>query len=191
MDLSNSGTLDSYRLISGAVVDLREVPPAAQTFVNDLALRLAQGQGYGELIGRVMRHDAPIYQGMSPLAPGADDLPAVQVARDLSYRAGLAEGAIAAKPGETRDEALPSSLRARVSRSGKSSPPGSRLTSEEIVTVGEAMNILGITRQAVINAVRNGKVHGEQHGKLWILSRDDVLEYRDERERRRARGRGR
>ncbi len=191
MDLANTGNLDSYRLITGAMVDLREVPAAAQMFVNDLALRLAQGQGYNELIGRVMRHDAPIYQGMSPLAPGADAMPAVQVARDLIYRAGLAEGAIAAKPGETRDDALPSSLRARVSRSGNKTARGSRLTSEEIVTVGEAINILGITRQAVINAVRNGKVHGEQHGKLWILSRDDVLEYREEREKRRARRQGR
>ncbi len=191
MTSENAGILDSYRLISGAVVDLREVPAPARMFVNDLALRLAQGQGYNELIGRVMRHDAPIYQGMSPLAPGADALPGVQVARDLIYRAGLAEGAIEAKPGESRDEALPSSLRARVSRSGRSSERGSRLTTEEIVTVGEAMNILGITRQAVINAVRSGKVHGEQHGKLWILARDDVLDYRGVRDRRRARSRER
>lgn len=187
MDIDNTDILDSYRLFSGATVDLREVGPAARLFVNDLALRLAQGQGYGELIGRVLRHDAPVYQGMSPLAPGAAELPAVLVARDLVYRAGLAEGAIAAKPGDPGVDALPNGLRARVSRSGGAAGRGSRLTSEEIVTVGEAMNLLGITRQAVINAVRGGKVHGEQHGKLWILSREDVLKYREAREVRRAR----
>lgn len=187
MDIENTDILDSYRLFSGATVDLREVAPAARLFVNDLALRLAQGQGYSELIGRVLRHDAPVYQGMSPLAPGAAELPAVLVARDLVYRAGLAEGAIAAKPGDPGVDALPNGLRARVSRSVGGAGRGSRLTSEEIVTVGEAMNLLGITRQAVINAVRSGKVHGEQHGKLWILSREDVLKYRDARDARKAR----
>jgi excisionase family DNA binding protein len=54
------------------------------------------------------------------------------------------------------------------------------------VTVGEAMDMLGITRQAVINAVRSGRVRGEQHGKLWVLSREDVLRYRLVRDDRRA-----
>ena len=191
MDKASADILVSYRLISGATVDLQDVGAAARTFVNDLALRLAQGQGYNELIGRVMRHDAPIYQGMSPLVPAAADLAAVQVARDLVYRAGLADGTIAPNPGEPGADALPSTLRARIARTGSGAASGSRLTTEEIVTVGEAMNLLGITRQAVINAVHSGKVHGEQHGKLWILSREDVLQYRDMREARRERRDGR
>jgi hypothetical protein len=79
----------------------------------------------------------------------------------------------------------PSLLRAEVDREG------SGLTTEAIVTVGEAMDMLGITRQAVINAVRTGRVRGEQHGKLWVLSREDVLRYRmvrDDRKRLSAHG---
>lgn len=187
MDRDSADILDSYRLISGATVDLRDVGAAARTFVNDLALRLAQGQGYNELIGRVLRHDAPIYQGMSPLAPGAADLAAVQVARDLVYRAGLAEGTIEVKPGEPGADALPNTLRARIARNVGGASRGTRLTTEEIVTVGEAMQLLGITRQAVINAVHSGKVHGEQHGKLWILAREDVVRYGELRRERRER----
>mgnify|MGYP002636770065 CR=1 FL=1 len=181
-----SDYLDSYRLMSGAVVDLREVDVTVRAFVADLALRLAQGQGYNELIGRVMRPDSPIYGGMSPLASGAAGLAAVRVAHDLVYRAGVAEGTISPKPGESGVESIPQQLRQSRAQMGAQAPAGGELTTEKIVTVGEAMNLLGITRQAVINSVRAGKIRGEQHGRLWILARDDVLKYREARSRRKA-----
>jgi excisionase family DNA binding protein len=188
-----AGLLDSYRLITGAVVDLRQVPDEARLFLSDLALRLAQGQGYGELVGRVLSPTAVVYGGMSPLAPAAQELAAVRVARDLVYRAGVAEGAI--EPAPSEQSALPRALRTARDAAGQLrevEEQGPTLTREQIVTVGEAMNLLGITRQAVINAVRAGKVRGEQHGKLWLLARDDVLRYRAdraERSNRRRRGR--
>ncbi len=192
--MDSAGLLDSYRLISGAVVDLRQVPDEARLFLSDLALRLAQGQGYGELVGRVLNPSSIVYGGMSPLAPAAQDLPAVRVARDLVYRAGVAEGAIEPTPSE-QSSALPRALRTARDASGELrevEAEGTTLTREQIVTVGEAMNLLGITRQAVINAVRAGKVRGEQHGKLWLLAREDVLRYRiDRAERSNRRGRGR
>ncbi len=183
--------LDSYRLISGAVVDLRQVPLDGRLFLSDLALRLAQGQGYDELVGRVLAPTSVVYGGLSPLAPAAQDLPAVRVARDLVYRAGVAEGAIEPKPSEL-GTTLPRGLRTARDEGGDLrtvEDPPSGLTREQIVTVGEAMHLLGITRQAVINAVRAGKVRGEQHGKLWLLSREDVLRYRAERAARAGRRR--
>jgi excisionase family DNA binding protein len=182
--LEGASFLDSYRLMSGAVVDLREVDPAVRAFVADLALRLAQGHGYKELINRVLQHDSPIYGGVSPLASGAQELAAVKVAHDLVYRAGVAEGTITPKPGEAGVESVPQTLRQSRTRLDMVSTPAHELTTEKIVTVGEAMNILGITRQAVINSVRAGKIRGEQHGRLWILARDDVLKYRETRARR-------
>ena len=190
--MDSADLLDSYRLVSGAVVDLRRVPAEARLFLSDLALRLAQGQGYSELVGRVLAPDSLIYGGQSPLAPGAHDLPAVAVGRDLVYRAGVAEGVI--KPSPSELAALPRGLRTARDAQGELravETEGTQLTREQIVTVGEAMNLIGITRQAVINAVRAGKVRGEQHGKLWLLARDDVLRYRAERAQRQARGRGR
>lgn len=173
--------LDTYRLLSGAVVDLSGTSPAARVYLLDLALRLAQGQGYAELVQRVLKPDAPIYEGLSPLAPNAQELPAVRAARDLVYRAGVAEGAIA--PGPTDNGlALPPGLRA----GGAPNEGHAGLTTEAIVTVGEAMDMLDITRQAVINAVRSGRVRGEQHGKLWVLAREDVLRYRLARDDRKA-----
>lgn len=161
---------------------MRPSSAAARQYLTDLALRLAQGQGYDELVVRVQRPDVPLYEGHSPLAPATADLPALRAARDLVYRAGLAEGRIQPGPGDVPLHALPSGLRAP--------PPAgrgeSKLTTEPIVTVGEAMEMLGITRQAVINAVRSGRVRGEQHGRLWVLSREDVLRYRLARDDRRA-----
>lgn len=178
--------LDSYRLVSGAVVDLREAPFEVRAYIADLGLRLLQRQGYVELIGRVMMPSSPIYGGASPLAPGASELPAVRVAHDIVYRVGVAEGAI--QPSEGADEGvLPSVLRrADAGPAVVSGPPSGQLTTEKIVTVGEAMNLLGITRQAVINSVHAGKVRGEQHGRLWLLSREDVLRYREARGNRTA-----
>jgi hypothetical protein len=187
MQASALDLLDSYRLISGAVVDLRQVDERSRAFLSDLALRLAQGQGYDELVGRVLRHDAAIYENMSPLAPAAQELAGVKVARDLVYRAGVAEGAIVPRGVEADVEPLPRGLRTVRDTSGQPravDAVGRSLTTEKIVTVGESMQILGITRQGVINAVRGGKVRGEQHGKLWILAREDIFAYRAERTER-------
>ncbi len=181
--------LDSYRLMSGSTVDLRQLDDRARSFVADLALRLAQGQGYEELVGRVLQADAAIYERMSPLAPAAQELPGVRVARDLVYRAGVAEGVIQPRGAEVEVEPLPRGLRSARDKDGQLrqvSAAGRGLTTEQIVTVGEAMNLLGITRQAVINAVRGGKVRGEQHGKVWVLSREDILSYRADRVARHA-----
>ncbi len=188
-DIAQLELLDSYRLLSGAVVDLRPSSLPARLFLLDIAARLAQGQGYQELLARLMRPDAAIYEGLSPLSPGVQDLPALRAANDLVYRAGVAEGAIAPGPAEAQAIALPGGLRPLIGRMPAARPRDGSLTTEAIVTVGEAMDMLGITRQAVINSVRTGRVRGEQHGKLWILSREDVLRYRMNRdERRQARG---
>ncbi len=189
MNVESLDLLDSYRLISGAVVDLHDVPAEARMFLSDLALRLAQGQGYGELVGRIMSPTSVVYGGISPLAPEAQDLAAVRVARDLVYRAGVAEGAIEAQASDSA-VAIPRGLRTVRDADGALQAVDevvTGLTREQIVTVGEAMKLLNITRQAVINAVRNGKVRGEQHGRLWILSREDVLQYRAQRAKRRGR----
>lgn len=187
VDLERLDLLDSYRLLSGVSVDLRTASMPARLYLLDLSLRLAQGQGYAELLARLMRPDIPLYDGMSPLAPGAQELPAVRAARDLVYRAGVAEGTIEPGPAEAAHAPLPGGLRA--AGAGAATGEGAGLTTEAIVTVGEAMEMLGITRQAVINAVRTGRVRGEQHGKLWVLSRDDVLRYRMARDdRKMARG---
>lgn len=186
MEIERLELLDSYRLLSGVAVDLRGASLPARLYLADLALRLAQGQGYTELLGRVLRPDLPLYDGLSPLAPGAQDLPSVRAARDLVYRAGVAEGAIEPGPAET-GAPLPAGLRAPSAAGLKGEPSG--LTTEAIVTVGEAMDMLGITRQAVINSVHTGRVRGEQHGRLWVLSREDVLRYRMARDDRKlARG---
>jgi hypothetical protein len=179
------GLLDAYRLISGSMVDLREVPLAARLFINDLAIRLAQGQGHDELVLRVLNPSAPIYSGSSPLAPDTAGLPAVQVARDLVYRAGVAEGVIKPSGPTTEGQVLPAVLGGgRRGVAGGEGESSERLTTVKIVTVGEAMVMLNITRQAVINAVRKGKIRGEQHGRLWILSRDGVVAYGRAREER-------
>ncbi len=188
-DIAQLELLDSYRLLGGAVVDLRPSSLPARLFLLDIAARLAQGQGYQELLARLMRPDAAIYEGLSPLSPGVQELPALRAANDLVYRAGVAEGAIVPGPAEAQAIALPGGLRPLIGRMPAARPRDGSLTTEAIVTVGEAMDMLGITRQAVINSVRTGRVRGEQHGKLWILSREDVLRYRMNRdERRQARG---
>jgi len=175
--------IDTYRLLNGVAVDLRAASPAARQFLTDLALRLVQGEGYNELLLRVQRPDAPIYEGQSPLSPTVHELPGLRAARDLVYRAGVAEGHIAPTGADGALQVLPSSL--RVAAAAPTGGRDGKLTTEPIVTVGEAIDMLDITRQAIINAVRAGRIRGEQHGKLWVLSREDVLRYRLARDDRR------
>ena len=133
-----------------------------------------------------MRADGPLYEGMSPVLPSAQELPALRAAHDLVYRAAVAEGIIQPGPAEAHAPPLPASLRQSLAPATPVRNREGSLTTEAIVTVGEAMEMLHITRQAVINAVRTGRVRGEQHGKLWILSREDVLRYRMGRDEKRA-----
>lgn len=181
MKIEGLDLLDTYRLMSGVAVDLRPASDQARLFLFDLALRLAQGQGYAELLARVLRPDSPIYDGHSPLSPASQELPALKAARDLVFRAGVAEGLIQS---DSPVAPLPAGLRSPATARARGSE-STGLTTEAIVTVGEAMDMLGITRQAVINAVRTGRIRGEQHGKLWVLSREDVLRYQMARDDRR------
>ncbi len=52
----------------------------------------------------------------------------------------------------------------------------------EILNPLQASKILGYTQQWVTELLRKGKLRGQRVGKLWIVTRDDVLAYKAEAE---------
>ena len=53
---------------------------------------------------------------------------------------------------------------------------------DEMITVKEAADILGISERGVIKAIERGRIIAQKFGEsVWALSQKSVLEYRDTR----------
>lgn len=68
---------------------------------------------------------------------------------------------------------------------GYSLPPGTgleELDEKALVSGPEAAEIIGVTRAAVHRALAEGRLRGWMVGTNWVLSRADVLKYKEKRE---------
>ncbi len=56
------------------------------------------------------------------------------------------------------------------------------MTSDEIITVTEAAEILSITIDGVLKAIGRGVIKAEKFGaRIYVVSKNSVIEYRDTR----------
>lgn len=51
----------------------------------------------------------------------------------------------------------------------------------ELVTTTEAANELNVTRRWVVELIRRGHLNAERHGRDYIIRRDDLEQYKRER----------
>ena len=51
------------------------------------------------------------------------------------------------------------------------------LTTSEAISVREAMELIGLTRQAIYNAIINGRVAAEKVGHVYLVDRRSLLKY--------------
>lgn len=58
------------------------------------------------------------------------------------------------------------------------------MTDEDTISVQEAAQLIGISPQAVREALRVGRIVGKQLGRPWAVSRRSALAYKAERENR-------
>lgn len=58
----------------------------------------------------------------------------------------------------------------------------------EIISTGEAAEILGITRRAVQQLLKKGVIKGQKLERDWMVDKASVLEYKKIREQRQAKG---
>lgn len=47
-----------------------------------------------------------------------------------------------------------------------------------VITTAEAAEIWGLTRNAVTDACRNGRLRGRQSGRTWLVTLEDLIAYK-------------
>jgi len=143
-----------YELLNGETLDLSPLPKQDVEFLLELMQRAMNDDDYFDLDRRVCGQGAYPLKGAPRVTREIHDTPLFRAAEDIVDRVGIRQGALAPEPG---DERVPT---------------------EDIVSVTEAADSLGITRSAVIKAARAGRIKGKKVGHTWALLRRSVESYR-------------
>ena len=143
----------NYELLNGETLDLSALPKQDVEFLLDLMQRAMHDEDYFDLERRVCGQGAYPLKGSSRVTREIHETPLFRAAEDIVDRVGIRQGALAPDPG---DERVPT---------------------EEIVSVTEAAEALGITRSAVVKAAKAGRIKGKKIGHTWALLRRSVESY--------------
>lgn len=147
----------TYELLDGTKIDLGKLAPDERDYVAELRASCERDDAdYFETLKKVKGADAiPTRVGRGALTREVLESVVYRVAVDVVNRLGIREGWILA-PGVTEK------------------PKGRR---EELMSVTEAADELGITRAAVHDALSEGRLAGQKIGNAWVVSRADVKAY--------------
>jgi hypothetical protein len=143
-----------YELLNGEILDLSPLPREGVEYLLDLMRRAMSDEDYFDLERRVCGPGAYPLEGSARVTREIHDTPLFRSAEDIVDRVGIRQGVLAADPGHER------------------------VPTEDIVSVTEAANSLGITRSAVIKAAQTGRIKGKKIGHTWALLRRSVDSYR-------------
>lgn len=143
-----------YQLLDGETLDLSALPRDDLEFLLALMRRAMEDEDYFSLERAVCGPGAYPLKGSARVTREIHDSPLFRAAEDIADRAGIRQGALAPDPG---DERVPT---------------------EDIVSVTEAAERLGVTRSAVIKAAQAGRIKGKKIGHTWALLRRSVETYR-------------
>jgi excisionase family DNA binding protein len=143
----------NYELLNGETLDLSPLPKRDMEFLLDLMQRAMSDEDYFDLERRVCGQGAYPLKESRRVTREIHDTPLFRAAEDIVDRVGIRQGAIAPDPG---DERIPT---------------------EDIVSVTEAADALGISRSAVIKAAQAGRIKGKKIGHTWALLRRSVDSY--------------
>jgi len=143
-----------YELLNGETLDLSASGKEDDAFLLDLMQRAMNDEDYFDLERRVCGQGAYTLKGSARITREVHETPLFRAAEDIVDRVGIRQGALAPDPG---DERVPT---------------------EDIVSVTEAADALGITRSAVIKAAQTGRIKGKKIGHTWALLRRSVDSYR-------------
>lgn len=142
-----------YELLNGEALDLSSLPKQDIQFLLDLMQRAMNDEDYFDLERRVCGKGAYPLKGSTRVTHEIHDTPLFRAAEDVVDRVGIRQGALAPDP---EDERVPT---------------------EEIMSVTEAADSLGITRSAIIKAAQAGRIKGKKIGHTWALLRRSVDSY--------------
>lgn len=142
-----------YRLLSGEMIDVGQLPKEDLAFLLDLQRRAMENEDYFALQLQVCAPGAYPLKGSQRVTSEIHEHPLYRVAEDIVDRVGIQQGVIVPAP-DDRLEII-----------------------DEIMGTGEAANRLGITRGAVVKAAQAGRLKGKKIGNTWALLRRSVEGY--------------
>lgn len=152
-----------HALLSGEVLDLSGLEPAERHYLDQLAADAERGAGYFDLLMKVKGPGALPSAGSGGMVTTAVlESVVYRVAQDIVQRVGIAQGKLGAPT-----NAAPSQL----------------------LSVPEAARLVGVTRQALNDAIARGRLQAQKVGGSYVLKLDDVRAYRATAEERPAPGR--
>jgi len=141
-----------YQLLDGSTFNTATLSREEARTLEDLEARVRGGMDYFELLRHIKGKDSPLLEN-GRVAREVIRRPVFQIAADMVGRAGIAQGCVLAPLGlEGIDQ-------------------------EELLSLGEAAQLLLISRAAVHQALREHRLDGRQVGTAWVIRRADVEEY--------------
>jgi len=149
-----SATRVNYVLLSGEPVELSALPKRDLEFLLDLMRRALENEDCFALALSVCGPGAYPLKGGARVTREIHDTPLFRVAEDIMDRLGIRQGVLAPDHGNHR------------------------APTEEIMSVREAAERLGVTPSAVIKAAQAGRIKGRKVGHAWALLRRSVQGYR-------------
>ncbi len=147
-------TCATYQLLNGEDLTLAELPRADMEFLFDLMRRAVGDEEYFSLERSVCGPGAYPLKGAGRVTAQIHRSLLFRVAEDIMDRAGIRQGFLAPDL------------------------EGGRVPVEDIVSVTEAAESLGVTRSAVIKAAQTGRIKGRKIGHTWTLLRRSVDNYK-------------
>lgn len=146
----------TYATLNETVINLSELTDQERAWLGKILEAYADNISYPDFINLV-------YEPGTPLLPGrfvTEEImatPLYRAARDLQARLGIRQGWVAPNADSRPDV-----------------PP---LETDEEVSVTAVMETKGISRAAVIKAVRRGDLIGEKRGRDWWISKRSLDHY--------------
>lgn len=142
-----------YELLNNETLDLSSLPKQDMEFLLGLMQRAMNNEDYFDLERLVCGKGSYPLKGSARVTREIHNTPLFRAAEDIVDRVGIRQGTLAPDP---EDELVPT---------------------EEIMSVTEAADSLGITRSAIIKAAQAGRIKGKKIGHTWALLRRSVDNY--------------
>src|SRR6266478_2015517 len=125
-----------HELLSGQVVDLRELDAREQEFLRDLEKMSRQGVSYFEIYRTATGPGSLALHGRNRIDRNIVESPIYLVARDIATRAGIKQGLILAPEHAEKRAQAP--------------------TDASMISASQAADLIGISRTAVYKAIEKG-----------------------------------
>ncbi len=146
--------MDKYELLNGEVLDLARLPPADRAFLAELSRDAAAEGDYSDLLGRVKGPGAVPLRG-GRITPDVAGSVLYRVAHDMADRVGIRQGLVLEPGVEVPDMDDEGGL----------------------LSLTEAADLIGISRAAAHQALRESRLRGLRVGTAWIVRRVDAESY--------------